>query len=349
MKLHYSIPILFILAIAVIFSCIRSPLGSRELLLEPLNTNTEASIRAIHIVDDYVVWASGSAGTYLLTTDGGNTWKTGEVPGAEDDDFRSIYAWDSQHAIVFGVSRPGRGYYTSTSGEDWDIVYENDAKGIFFNSVKFADINRGIALSDAIDSIPFVIRTANGGTTWERLTGLPVLRENEFHFAASNSCIEYLPSGRIFIISGGSDARVFRSGDNGSAWDVLETDITHRSGASGIFSVSFVDDFRGVIVGGTYDNPTLNDSIAAYTIDGGFKWANSETMPAEYRSCALWVKDRKDIVLAVGKTGWDYSTDYGKNWKFLSDSGYYTARPIPGTMTGFAAGSNGRIARFKLK
>ncbi|TFH38665.1 MAG: hypothetical protein E4G95_03020 [Bacteroidia bacterium] len=349
MKLHYSIPSLFILALAVIFSCIRSPLGSRELLLEPLNTNTDASIRAIHIVDDYVVWASGSAGTYLLTTDGGNSWKTGEVPGAENDDFRSIYAWDSQHAIVFGVSSPGRGYYTSTSGEDWDIVYENDAKGIFFNSLKFADIDRGIALSDAIDSIPFVIRTVNGGTTWERLAGLPVLREKEYHFAASNSCIEYLASGRIWIITGGGDARVYSSPDNGLNWSVAETDITHRSGSSGIFSVSFIDDNRGVIVGGTYDNPILNDSIAAYTVDGGRSWINSESMPAEYRSCALWLKGKNDIVMAVGKTGWDYSTDYGRNWKFLSDSGYYTARPVPGTMTGFAAGSDGRIVRFKLR
>jgi len=350
MRFANFLPSLFILFAAFqSYSCNRTPIASRELSLEPLVTNTEASIRAIHVVDENVVWASGSEGTYLLTTDNGNSWKTGQVQGAEDDDFRSIYAWDSQHALVFGVSTPGRGYYTATSGEDWEVVYENDSRGIFFNTLKFADIYRGLAISDAIDSVPFVIKTVNGGISWERVTGLPVLREKEFHFAASNSCIEYLPSGRIWIITGGGDARVFHSGDDGLNWNVVETDITHRSGSSGIFSVSFADDKRGVIVGGTYDNPALNDSIAAYTTDGGMTWINSEKMPAEYRSCALWLNGNRDIVLAVGKTGWDYSSDDGRNWKFLSDSGYYTARPVPGTMSGFAAGSDGRIARFELK
>ncbi|TFH38390.1 MAG: hypothetical protein E4G95_03685, partial [Bacteroidia bacterium] len=228
MKPGHIITLLFVSLFAlIIFSCNTVTPGKRHLVIESLQTNTEASIRAIYVVDTNVVWAGGSDGTYLLTTDRGESWKTGQVPGAEEDDFRSIYAWDSQHALVFGVSTPGRGYYTSTSGEDWVVVYENDAKGIFFNSLRFADISRGIALSDAVDSVPFVIKTVNGGFSWERLTDLPVLNDKEFHFAASNSCIEYLASGRIWIITGGGDARVYSSPDNGLNWSVAETDITH--------------------------------------------------------------------------------------------------------------------------
>jgi photosystem II stability/assembly factor-like uncharacterized protein len=332
-----------------IISC-RSTTGPKmELIIEPLETGSNVSIRALHVVSERVIWAAGSEGSYLLSTDGGNSWKTGQVEMADSDDFRSLHAWDSQHALIFGVSNPGRGYYTSTAGEDWEIVYENSEDGIFFNTLKFANKNMGVALSDAIDSIPFIIRTADGGRLWERILDIPPLNLNEFHFAASNSCIEYLPSGGIWIVTGGGDARVFHSPDHGETWSVSETEISHRGQSSGIFSISFVDNSRGVIVGGTYDNPGLNDSIAAYTDNGGATWQLSETMPSAYRSSVTWLNSDRDIALAVGKTGWDYSVDYGKSWIAVSDSGYYTARAINGTLKGFAAGSGGRVAKFELK
>ena len=323
--------------------------GIAELILEPVETGSSVSIRALHLVNQNVIWAGGSDGTFLLTSSGGESWKVGSLPGAEGEEFRSIHAWDSEHALMFGVLSPGRGYYTNTAGEEWDIVYENGARGIFFNSVRFADRNHGIALSDAVDSIPFVIRTSDGGESWEQLKNLPPLKKGEYHFAASNSCIEYLPTGHIWIITGGADARVFSSGDHGDTWSVYDTPVRSGTPSTGIFSVAFADTLNGIVVGGTYDNPEPNDSIAAYTVDGGVTWNLAETMPSEYRSQVLWLDGEKRIAISVGKTGWDYSVDGGINWTHLSDSGYYTARSISGTMNGFAAGSEGRIARFELK
>lgn len=320
-----------------------------ELLLEPLETGSRVSIRALHIVSENVVWAGGSQGTFLLTANGGESWKVGSLPVVENEEFRSIHAWDSQHALMFGIQFPGRGYYTSTAGEEWDTVYENDTPGIFFNSVRFGDTRRGIALSDAVDSIPFVIRTADGGASWERVTALPPLKKGEYHFAASNSCIEYLPSGEIWIITGGADARVFFSPDHGDSWSVYDTPVRSAEPSTGIFSVAFSDPLNGLVVGGTYDNPVRNDSIAAYSNDGGVTWTLAETMPAQFRSQVLWLDPVNKRAIAVGKTGWDYTPDGGKNWIHLSDSGYYVARNIPGTMKGFAAGSDGRITRFELK
>ncbi|MCA1756933.1 MAG: hypothetical protein LC649_05695 [Bacteroidales bacterium] len=320
-----------------------------ELLLEPLETGSSVSIRALHIVNENVVWAGGSQGTFLLSANGGESWKVGSLPVVENEEFRSIHGWDSQHALMFGIQFPGRGYHTSTAGEEWDIVYENDTPGIFFNSARFADARRGIALSDAVDSVPFVIRTADGGESWERVTDLPPLKRGEYHFAASNSCIEYLPSGQIWIITGGGDARVFFSSDHGESWSVYDTPVRSASPSTGIFSVAFSDPMNGLVMGGTYDNPVRNDSIAAYTSDGGVTWNLAETMPAEFRSQVLWLDPVNETAIAVGKTGWDYTLDGGKNWIHLSDSGYYVARSIPGTKTGFAAGSDGRIARFELK
>jgi len=315
-----------------------------------LETGTKASIRALHVVNKDVIWAAGTGGTYLVSLDGGETWKVDKVPGALEDDFRSIHAWNDKEAILFGISRPGRAYYTGDGGAKWDIVYENTNEGIFFDSAVFADENTGLALSDPLDSCSFVIRTTDRGKSWNRISNMPVLVEGEFNFAASNSCIDYHPGGNIWIITGGMEARVFISNDHGKSWTASETGLVHGNPSSGNFSVSFYDESNGIVVGGTYDKPELNGKIAAWSSDGGNSWNLSEIMPREYRSCIIWMQDENSrIAFAIGKTGCDYSMDNGRTWiPGSDDNDYYTARAIPGMLAGFAAGANGKISRFQL-
>lgn len=347
----YYLGILLLIASLVLASCSGSfrP-GDFRLVFTDLSTGSEASIRALCVVNENIVWAGGSGGQYLLTANGGNTWKTGIVEGAETDDFRSIYAWGPSRAQVFGTSSPGRGYMTETAGEEWQLVFEDSTAGVFFNSLSYADEFRGVALSDPVDSISYIIKTNDGGFSWSRITGLPVLNDSEYNFAASNSCIQYNRSGRIWMVTGGGDSRVFTSADHGDNWDVAPSGLAYSVPSGGIFSVSFVDESKGIIVGGTYDKPELNDRIAAFTLDGGEKWILSDKMPAEFRSCVFWMKYRnRDIAVAVGKTGIDISTDHGNSWHNISDKGYYTGRAVPGTSTAFLAGSDGRIAKIVLK
>lgn len=314
---------------------------------EEFKTGTTASLRAIYVVDDSIIWASGSRGTFLLTTDGGKTWKCDSIPGEKRNDFRSIHAWDKNRALVFGTSSPGRGFLTSDGGKTWEKIYENEAKGIFFNSLRFSDKYNGIAVSDPVDDRSFIIKTSDGGITWTRLLNIPLANPGEGNFAASNSCIDYRPSGKAWIISGAGSARVFYTVNNGSEWRVTETPIIHDTPSSGIFSVSFLDDKTGVIVGGTYDKTELNKNIAAFSSDGGETWSTPVTMPSGFRSCVVWLNEKKqDLVFAIGPTGSDYSTDFGKSWIFSGENGYHTMMAVRGKSTGFAAGSAGRIARF---
>ncbi|MDT8401232.1 MAG: hypothetical protein RQ743_06025 [Bacteroidales bacterium] len=315
-----------------------------------LDTGTTASIRAIYVVSQDVVWASGTGGAFLLTLDGGETWKADTVPGASMDDFRSMHAWNEKEAILFGISHPGRAYYTDDGGESWEIVYENNTEGIFFDSAVFADESKGLALSDPLDSTFFVIRTTDRGRTWHEIKNMSVLAEGEYNFAASNTCIDYHPGGDIWIITGGTEARVFISNDHGKEWTAVETGLVHGNPSSGNFSVSFFDDRNGIVVGGTYDRPELNDKIAAFSSDGGYSWNLSEVMPREYRSCVIWLHDGKQtIAFSIGKTGCDYSLDRGRTWISGTDvKDYYTARALKGTMSGFAAGADGKLAKFTV-
>ncbi len=67
--------------------------------MEP--SETTADLRGIHAVGGGVVWASGTGGTVLRSQDSGFEWQQCAIPpGAEKLDFRAIWAWDDETAIV---------------------------------------------------------------------------------------------------------------------------------------------------------------------------------------------------------------------------------------------------------
>src|SRR5438094_1386235 len=51
--------------------------------LTPQSSGTTNGLIAVWPVNPQVVWACGRAGTFTVTTDGGQTWRAGVVPGAE--------------------------------------------------------------------------------------------------------------------------------------------------------------------------------------------------------------------------------------------------------------------------
>src|SRR2546430_15180368 len=50
--------------------------------LNPQNSGTVSGLIAVSPVNSRVVWASGRDGTFVVTTDGGEHWRAGGVPGA---------------------------------------------------------------------------------------------------------------------------------------------------------------------------------------------------------------------------------------------------------------------------
>lgn len=331
-------------------SCTSRPANQYRFEFTELDTGVDESLRALYVVNENVIWASGTGGTYLVSNNGGWSWRSGTVALAKENDFRSIHAWDENRAMVFGVAGPVFGYITEDGGDSWTVVYEDPRDPVFFNSLKFADSTHGVALSDPVEGRFLVLRTTDGGASWLQVEDLPLANDGEANFAASNSCIEYLPSGRAWFVTGGSSARVFYSTDFGTSWQVTDTPIMHGQSSTGIFSVAFKNDTEGIIVGGNYREPDLNENIAATSKDGGVTWQTAETMPRGFRSCVQQVSARHiDIFVAVGKSGCDYSTDNGRHWRHITDQGYYTCRVAPGQTSLFAAGSHGRIAKIEIK
>jgi photosystem II stability/assembly factor-like uncharacterized protein len=58
--------------------------------LTPQQSGTPNQLIGISAVNARVAWASGAGGTFTVTTDGGDTWRAGMVPGAEELQFRDV-------------------------------------------------------------------------------------------------------------------------------------------------------------------------------------------------------------------------------------------------------------------
>src|ERR1700758_3923363 len=70
---------------------------------------TTASLRGLSVVNDRIVWASGSGGTVVRTIDGGETWKVLRVAGAGELDLRGIHALDENDAIAISSGPAEKG------------------------------------------------------------------------------------------------------------------------------------------------------------------------------------------------------------------------------------------------
>jgi photosystem II stability/assembly factor-like uncharacterized protein len=157
------------------------------------HSGTTASLRGVHAVGGGVVWASGTGGTVLRSEDSGFEWQTCAMPpGAEKLDFRAIWAWDANTAMVMS-SGPGdlsRLYKTTDGCAHWTLLYTNPDKDGFWDALEFIDNQNGYLLGDPVDGSLTLLHTADGGAHWTRVA-FPRLPAGSSHgaFAASNTAL----------------------------------------------------------------------------------------------------------------------------------------------------------------
>jgi len=315
-----------------------------------------ASFRGVHVVaGSQSVWVSGSRGTVLNSPDGGESWNDVSPDGAEELDFRDVHGFSSGHAVALAVGSPGKIYRASDNGKRWEVVYQDNRPDIFLDAMSFWDDQNGIAFGDPIDGKIVVVLTSDGGKTWAELDSAkqPMAIAGEGGFAASGTCL-CIQGDKVFIGLGGArtegdppNSRILMSADRGQTWKAVETPLKSAA-ASGVFSIAFIDDLYGVAVGGTYDNPEDTTNHVCVTEDGGQTWTRPEgaQLPRAYRSCVVVQKDAASSgprLIAVGKTGGDYSDDMGRTWRRLSDQGFYAVDANDSGTVLVAVGTDGTI------
>lgn len=336
--------------LAALASCSQSSVKPADITVTPLETGVDFSCRAVSAVSDQVIWASGTGNTVLRSTDGGASWQCTTPADSLSLDFRCLYAWDTDNALVFSIASPALGLKTTDGGKTWKQVYYNSRKDIFLNSVHFSDAQNGVAVGDPMEGRYAVIRTQDGGETWSEASS-PEGKGGMF--AASNGCVQLLPSGKTVMVTGGAGSYVFIQDDADSEWTCSETPLAtgDENHCDGCYGVLMLDDQHGWVAGGNYAKVDRRGNMA-YTEDGGKTWSLCEEGLHGFASSVQAFPGQTTLLVASGSDGLSWSEDGGKTWTDITGKlpegvkGYHALSAARQGENIYAAGAGGHVARI---
>src|SRR4029453_47673 len=123
-----------------------SPAAAHPPTLTPQDSGTTQGLIAVSPVNKRVVWASGRGGTFAVTTNGGATWRSGVVPGAESLQFRDVEGVSDTVAYLLSIGNgaDSRIYKTTDGGATWSLQFQNQDPAAFYHCFAFWNPKRGI-------------------------------------------------------------------------------------------------------------------------------------------------------------------------------------------------------------
>lgn len=337
MRYFFSLSLIFFLSIS----------GLKAQSIQLLQKGNEASLRGLSVVDDSVVWVSGSKGWTASSKNGGKNWDWKQLKGYENLDFRDIEGFSDSKAIMVSAGTPAVILLTIDGGQSWKEVYRNESKDIFLDGMDFWDTERGIIYGDPINGQMVLLETRDGGMSWQNISAqnkIPLV-SGEASFAASGTNIRTGKRGKIWIATGGVQSRIFRSHDYGLNWNAIKLPIIQGKNSTGPFSIAFYKNKSGVAAGGDFLSDTSSLNNLVLTKNRGRSWMKPRVTLFGYRSAIEYLS--KNELLACGPTGIDRSLDGGKTWMKLSDQGFHTIRKAKSGNLVLLTGGNGRIAIYK--
>lgn len=305
-----------------------------------LDSSRTESFRGLSVVNNKIVWVSGSAGTIGRSIDGGETWEWLKVTGFEKTDFRDIEAFDEKTAVIMGIGAPANILRTTDAGKTWKTVYENTDSLMFLDAMEFWNINSGIVIGDPIDGRFFIARTFDGGKSWEPLPMQyrPLAAKGEACFASSGSNIVKLTKKEAVFVSGGMESHVFIRDKK------IKLPIIQGTESTGANAIAVKNKKTFMVVGGDFlkkNDSTLNAFI---TYDGGTTFLAPASGPDGYRSSVLYAG--KKTWMTAGLNGVDICIDEALNFKKISEESFHVIKKAKKGKAIFLAGGRGHIGKL---
>ena len=311
--------------------------------IDSLTGGNKTSLRGLSVVNDNVVWASGSNGTVARSVDGGKTFEWLTVKGYEQRDFRDIEAFDAYNAVIIAIAEPAVILRTRNGGLTWKKVFEDGTKGMFLDAMSF-DKKNGVVIGDPVKGNMFIAFTRNSGMHWytKKKEQIP-LDSGEAFFASSGTNIKLLPvKGNIFryaAVSGGAVSSFIGN-------KKTKLNLVQGKESTGANSIAVnLSEQRIVIVGGDFANDTAASGNCLFSTDFGTSWQQPQTPPHGYRSCVEFINETK--LISCGTSGVDISNDGGNNWTLISNKSFHVCQKAKKGTAVFLAGKNGRIAKLR--
>jgi photosystem II stability/assembly factor-like uncharacterized protein len=285
----------------------------------------------MHAVDSNVVWAVVRDGIdewgypvqeFTHTTDGGQTWNAGTIPGCENLGCAMVFAMSDQKAYIpmfkYYNGSPQGIYVTTDGGATWS----RQETALFSSSWSFPDVihffgqQEGVCIGDPYlqdSGLEFEIyTTTDGGESWVAVPSVnkadPLPGEDAMlSYSAVNDTLWF----------GTTKGRVYRSVNKGSDWTVYDVPemagewVTpvFRNGSHGLVHNFFY----------SYDLIVSPPGTISESFDGGVTWTPlAQTGPLYWTDLAYipgtentWVNTGGRVVF---ENGCSYSSDGGHTW-----------------------------------
>ncbi|QEC43019.1 WD40/YVTN/BNR-like repeat-containing protein [Pseudobacter ginsenosidimutans] len=321
----------------LIIACLLSLTGYSQ-KIEILKTGIKSSLRGLCVLNDNLIWTSGSGGTVGRSTDGGKTWEWNIVPGFEKREFRDIEAFDANTAIVIAIAEPGNILKTTDGGKTWNNVFTDTTKGVFMDAMDFADAKNGIVIGDPINDEVYLLTTKDGGNSWDKYRGSPIKAgKGEAFFAASGTNIIYHAKNKFTAVSGGMVSRILTP-DN-----AIELPMVKGKETTGAYSLAVYKD-QAAVVGGNYTSDTSTEgNCVLFKLSQPAAFRKPAVPPHGYRSGVEFITGGQ--LICCGTSGVDVSNDLGMHWTLISKESYNVVKRSKAGRTVILAG-DGKIAKL---
>lgn len=264
--------------------------------------------------DGITVAGTSSEGKILMSADRGITWTAnGVYPEGSSEAGISFYGIDISSANRFGLCGQAGIIADSTSSWRTPFIYTKKSLGFSgygITAIAFADPSYGMAMGSG----GAILRTANGGDTWEDISN------PSFNPWDTYTSIVY-PSPNT-VIAAASNGMFYKSLDRGISFDLL---FAEEHGGD-LTAMDFINEDTGWLVANVRypDNVNYVDTfhqIIYHTYDGGNSWDSSTTVLPFETDYALnnYLYEIKflnaDIGYVAGANGTVYkTTDGGITW-----------------------------------
>lgn len=315
-----------------------------------LDSGHAVSLRGLSVVNDNVVWASGSNGTVVRSVDGGQHFDWMQVPGFEKRDFRDIEAFDANTAVIMAIAEPAQILRTTDGGAHWTMVFTDTTTGMFLDAMYFTGA-AGTVVGDPINGKLYIATTIDSGKSWQPMSRwVPNAETGEAFFASSGTNLHSVQDARygMALVTGGKRSRLIMLPRTQQAEYVsrplpLLQQGTENTGANSI--ATFLR--NAVIVGGDFTHPADTSGNCVVTHSGGDFWEKPLIPPGGYRSCVIYLDQQQ--LLTCGLTGVDASDDGGSHWYPVSSEGYHVVQKAKQGKAVFFAGGRGKIGKWTEK
>jgi photosystem II stability/assembly factor-like uncharacterized protein len=334
--------------------------ASAEPTLTPQDSGTTSGLIAVSPVNPQVVWASGRSGTFVVTTNGGKTWRAGVVPGAETLQFRDVEGVSAKVAYLQSIgSNPTdfRIYKTLDGGATWTMQFQNQDPAAFYDCFAFWTPNRGISHSDSVNGVFPDLRVVDGTNWLDISANMPPAQPGEGSFAASGTCVATRGGQTAWIATGVSAiARVLATRDGGDTWNAYDTPLV-SSPSAGAFTVDFRDPWNGIVGGGDLDPAFPNNAATATSSDGGVTWTLTNPPPVSGAIFGLAYAQgagngsgdgSRTVVVTANAGGAAWTPDEGTTWFTLPGVTGYWAVAFASPKAGWLVGTDGRILKISF-